>query len=441
MKKVAMAVLALLVLVAVFAVVGGFRAEQHFHAEVDKTQRMLPLYGMELLQANFRRGLLRSEADLVLGLPHADAEARVQLRLHSLIQHGPLLWTHEGLRLGFFTSRAEVTAQGLPAAVLRALDEGLAGQALQVDAYASLLDAVHLQMQVPAFRYALDGNTLTFDGMGVHVRGNRGFDRMQGTLTIGELLAVIAGNEIRLSAGEGAFRSEALSDWVNVGESSVRWPHAQIEMPLYSLQVHDITLQATQSLDQGRLNSEQRVVLGRMVSPLPVSSADYRLQIQGLDPAAIEHWVQLLADMQSRGESAQPDPERLRALLDVLLVPGLALNQHLHLVIMRGNFFADLALTYTGLPDGRHPMDIDQPQELLSAVRAELVVRGKEQVVMGTPLALFVLQPMQDGYLVREEGDLVLRALLENGRLTINGAPFPLQDWLAAQMPGAVEAE
>ena len=75
-------------------------------------------------------------------------------------------------------------------------------------------------------------------------------------------------------------------------------------------------------------------------------------------------------------------------------------------------------------------MDIEDPRQLLNALKAQLNISADQAAIMDLPIAPMVSAYVDQGLLIQDQQQLRLEATLVNAELSVNGQPMPLHEWL-----------
>jgi len=387
---------------------------------------------------------IKLELDKVLGSAEF-AGRTLQLVVQSDLFHGPLVWTDHGLQLGLgygAVSFSSVAAEGTSSE----LAEWLQQAPLSIHTLIDFQQAASTTLTVQPYSSTEGDESLEFGGASVTLASNRAFDHFEGSLQFGGLQLNQPDVQVNMPSASGSMEYEGNDPYTMVGESVFNIPRVEISGGKTSVVLQNINLNGGNQLNQGLMSYFQTMEIGQIESPLPLKSAIWHLEFNGIAPAALEAWADYSMKLQEQielgtvqttaagGVDLTPEMEaQLRAVLKQLLQPGLGFFQRLDLVALDAPQQASLKLEYVGLPG----VDIDQvqdPLQFLPAFSGELSIKLDEASIMASPFGQLLLPYMQQGLLMSEQDKLVLLAILKDGNLMLNGSPLPLQAMLESML-------
>ncbi|MCL6417518.1 YdgA family protein [Aestuariirhabdus sp. Z084] len=439
MKK--LLLLLTLVLVGVLVVAPyfvGTEAEQIYTREVARLNQQAVNSGIENIEHDYQRGVFSSQSILTFDV--RIEQEKVVVVLQSDISHGPVLFTDQGLSTGLYASRDQLSLQEVPSDVAEFLEQTLGGKLMTASTRVDFQQQLHTLAQIAPFVYYQEGNELDFGGVDMDMMADLTTDSWSGTLSIHPISIKDERDTITLSKASGSFDATMIDPAaaLAVGEFSLLFDALDIKTTELNTTLKQISLTANQKLVDGKITLDERIAIGSIEAPMPVTAASYEFKLSNLDPAAIALWSQLASQIDQQ-LSVNPDEmeAELRTLTSTVFQPGLSLNQELKLDAYGGTLDITADLRYLGLADGLHPMDIQEPLVLLDIVEADLTITADEEAINASPAAGMVTMYVEQGLLVRENGQLVLRGKLQEGEATLNGQPFPLREILQQQMQPA----
>jgi hypothetical protein len=440
----------------------------YLHQRHDRLLDDIAARGYELGQRDYRRGWLRSEAEVQIA-PPADAErspARLRLRLR--LHHGYEPWLAAWPpRLAKISGRATVLdgPRPLPPLVLAAT-LGPAGDmdgTLRVPdvTFSGAAGQLHLVSGRSAFSISPGGRWGLFGGL----------DALEAKASDGRIL-----------------RLEGL-DWsVSLIDADAALPVARLTLGLSALVLDPTELRPALSLDglELALRTEMNAGAAALTAKAAVvrlmfgddgyAPASAELSLAGLRAPAVHALRDRLAALESAALTASQRGAALARTVVAALPTVFADEPQLTLRLLRvatpyGELVAKTALRLlpahevtgggvTAPADSLRVLaarlagtaELSAPQALVVAlitaqqarrVRQELALRGESTAALPPTLAAELDAAAQAsaqtllrrGWLVAEQGRLVARLRLDDGVLTLNGKPVVVANWRASASP------
>jgi uncharacterized protein YdgA (DUF945 family) len=437
MKKIlAVAAIGLVAAAGISSYQGHILAQQSFDAQVELLRTLAPGYRLSVTEAELTQGLFGADARIALLFDAAAADAQASsmtLLLTSALQYGPLLLTDSGLKLGLVTGKSQLTLQGLPAARAKELEALIGPHLLTADHWVDFSQQLVANIKTPSIEINKDAQQLSFTGIQAQIHSD--LDKRQTTadLTLGSFSASGPEGALEISASQALFESADIGNYMAPSRFELNVPQININQPNLTIRLKDVGISLQQSLDNGMISVTETLKVAEIISPLPISGANASFTFNQINPKGIELWSEIVGQFAvPAADQTMPElaPEQARALISALLLPGLEFIQNYQFSTAQGSLDANLSIEYQGLADGLHPMDVEDPRLFLQALKAELNISADQQAIMALPVAPMVAAYVEQGLLIQDQQQLRLDAQLLNGELSVNGKPFPLDNWL-----------
>ena len=182
-----------------------------------------------------------------------------------------------------------------------------------------------------------------------------------------------------------------------------------------------------------QLDIYQRLAVDSIESEFPFNSINWVFEVNEINSTIFEGYSQLLGDMQSFAASNNAaDPSQLNQIgqeLALLLVQNsLEFKNLLEANIYDGNHQLDLSISWQGLPDLTSFSELDI-NALINALTVHVALSLNESATMQSPLADFVTNYVNQGFLQIDNGSIELLASLQSGNLIVNDESLPIDQF------------
>lgn len=458
MKKLFIYIVAIAIgVLASFPLVSGFALERAYEERIASMPKQP---GIAIATESYDRGWFRSNAEVrvslaldeLLGDPEF-ADQPLELRILSDLHHGPLLFTELGPRLGLGygnLSFSGASAEGLE----QALASWLEAAPLTIRTIIYFDQSAQTELEVAAYEMDEGEDHVRFGGANLSLRSNSDLTRFDATMLVKASNLISTDIALDMAEASGSMSYEGSSPYTMVGESVFSIPKVAITGKSLSLVLESMNINSGNQINQGKMDYFQTIEVGRIESPLPITSAGWHLEFSGVSPQALEDWSEVSLRIQEQYQSGDlpadelGEPQltpameaELEQVVKELFQPGLGFVQRLDVGALGEQHHADMSLAYKGLAGGIDFDDLDDPMQLLPAFAGAVNVELEEASIINSQFADMVMPFMQQGLLVPEQGKLVLRASLDDGMMMLNGSPVPLEALLQSALQEAPAAE
>jgi len=436
----AVAVIVVVLLLVTPALVGG-RIQT---ATVDSLLDRVPAEAssvMDITQTDFQRGWFGSTARLELRVEELDTllGEPVTLILDLAIDHGPVLFTPGGLRLGVAFSEIDPELTGLD---LQQFDLQAVTEYTRPLFYlfAGFDNTVELGLDLDRLQSGIAG-------MGLELEDLRGFTVVNadlsgtGNVDLDRLSFHASDRQVDLYLQNLSFQaSEAdVTSALSTGQSRVAIDEIGSTSPL------PLTLRRVSAEFELRedLQSSQRLIFSQAFriaefdGDLPLDSVALESRLGGLSRPLLENYVKLI-DQYQRGTAiapGQPDPGLENLSQDLLLDlarESVDLDVSLNADAFGGAHRVTLTVDWPGLPT-LTSLDTINMQEVIRAVSVDLVVDADQAALMNSPLAQAVSGYARQGLLEVANGRVRAEASLADGILRVNQETLPIDQLINLQ--------
>lgn len=340
--------------------------------------------------------------------------------LRSEIQHGPLLFTGSGLRLGAVYSVTTVVPEQLPVAIrtqLEALYGRLAHSPLRLETVVGVDNTIENILRLESFVRSDAGGEVQFEGAELHFRSDYSGALLNGTIELGGIRHSAGGQEKFYSAPASGEMSIVPGRSL---ESSLQWPLVKAETESGPLELRQVQLDlALTMIERGRLKLESQFEAPQVQSATPVSAVSQRISIPEVAPAELAHYLSQL--LPASGERDWP----------VVFGPPLVLQQQLLVQSANGPIMMDADINWRGLRTGARPVS-QAPSQWLAPMTGTMTFSAAEQALLQSPLIGQALLLRKYGLLEEKDGELQMLMEVDRGELKVNGQPLPPDLFLMA---------
>ncbi|WP_176491125.1 MULTISPECIES: DUF945 family protein [Microbulbifer] len=368
----------------------------------------------EVERTDYQRGWFGAEAHTQISASDGPTELR------SEIQHGPLLFTAVGPRVGAVYSVTTLVPEQLPAA-LRAQLEALYGRLedspLRLETVVGMDNNIENTLRLESFTRSDASGELQFEGAEVRFLTDYTGAVLNGTVQVGEIRHSEGGHEKFYSA-------PANGEMVIVPgrslEGSLQWPLLKAETESGPLELRQVQLDlALTVIGGGRLKLESKFDAPQVQSATPVSAVSQRVNVPEIAPAVLSHYLSQLIPV----SGARQWPE--------VFQPPLVLKQQLLVESANGPIMLDADINWRGFSAGARQVNQAQAR-WLAPMTGTMTFSAAEQALLQSPLIGQALLLRKYGLLEEEDGELQMLLEVDRGELKVNGQPLPPDLFLMA---------
>ncbi|UHQ54351.1 DUF945 family protein [Microbulbifer sp. YPW16] len=404
MKLLKISLLALTFLLVVVALAApGFIGPQ---VEQQWQQQFARLQGAD--NTGYQRGWFGAEAGTRVSGRDGDT------RLRSEIQHGPVVFTAAGPRVGLLYSETRLSVEQL-APALRTQLEKIYGRLDHSPAVLESLvgadNRVRNVLRLEPFTRSDSGGELSFGGAEIVVESDYAGTAVAGTLEIGAVQ--------RRQFALDKFSSAAVTGRFSFipgesGELSLSLPELKADSDAGPVEIREATLALrARRLDTGNLEVHSDLQVPQVQSATPVSSLQQQVTLPDIALADLGHFLHALLLV----PAAERDwPEIMRRPLQ--------LQQQAAIQSANGPMLMDLDMDWRGMPAGMRPAK-QAPGQWLQPLVGTMTFTSAEQALMQSPLVGQAIALREYGLLLQEGDELQMLLEVNRGDLRVNGQQLP----------------
>ncbi len=359
----------------------------------------------------------------------------VSLLMDFTIDHGPLLQTTDGLRIGLAFANIQPSLRN-ELFDLAIADFPFPLPDVSLNLFARFNQSLRLGMNITALDYAGSDGEVKFEGLSASFNVNQD-QSANFSLDMGELSATenSANSNIAISGVSLHSVTEQMNDILADSNAELSIPSIGSTAPL-PFTVSDILIEyglRSSATSSENIEAYQNISVADIDGDLPIRSLTWNSEVKQLDGELIRNYYQLLSDLQKEMNS---NPNAVTAELSELgqellllsLQNTLELNNFLRANAFDGEHSADLRVQWAGLADLNNVAELDL-NAALAALTLVLDVSLDLEAILRSPLAEMVDPYVQQGYLTVNNGRLLIQASLEDSVLRVNGDELPLDQF------------
>ncbi|WP_346838635.1 DUF945 family protein [Microbulbifer sp. SAOS-129_SWC] len=367
--------------------------------------------------AEYRRGWFGARATTALQARDGATELR------SKIQHGPLLFTAEGPRLGAVYSETRLSTERLQPQLRAQLEQfygRLEHSPLVLESLVGFDNRVHNTLHLEPFTRSDAGGKLKFDGGTLQFETDYRGAALDGTLQLGASRLLQGGIEkFRSAQASGKFHYVVAA---RRGEASIQLPQLHSDSDSGPLELHNADLQLNiQLLNSGLLKLVGDLNLPQVQSATPVTSLKQHLTLPQISVADLGHYLGALLAPPADGNWQR-----------VMRRP-LQLQQQLAIQSANGPMLVDADLDWRGLSTAARPVNM-APDQWLVPLTGDVTFAAAEQALMQSPLVGQAMTLRKYGLLLEDGDELQMHLQVKRGQLQVNGQPLPADLFMMALM-------
>ena len=420
----------------------GTVAEQQFANAVEEIKQSETAQ-LTLKESTFERGYASSVAKMVFHYDMTEYELpSFSMVMESQINQLPIASNPTGIYFFQLTSEDKIYFEDLPEETQALLNEymgdvllsghshvnvfGNGGTELSSNAIFFEDESAQSKVEISPIKIAYQGNVEGTDGKVTLSLDTLNLSDITGSITLNgtHFDSVLAQDPSGLMVGSSA---------MNVSE-------LKLVSPTLPLTLKDMVMTTNSEVVEEKLNTHVSYSIAEIMSPIPVTTANYDIELNGLSKEALDLLEELNGQSEEYVMASLSDRQYLAKLLNVVMKPGLELNQELKLTAFGGQVFADVDVKFLGLDDPESLMKQPGPEAIMKAInayQANVHLKADNVAIMSTPAAPAIAQYIEQGLVVQTDTEVSSKILLKEGKLTINEREIPMEavmQGLAAQL-------
>jgi len=359
--------------------------------------------------------------EMKLGLPDMKTITWVAT---SHVQHGPVLFTDEGMKFGYAYIETKNTFEGLPQEAQDFLDTYLGSDGIQMTSLVDFKQLSHDTFNVKGFTVVKDKVAATFGGLILRGTTTLDYSAMKGEVKFPASEIKAEKGRVYIADAEGSYHQHIYKKMMMLGDANVTFPLIEATSSQGNVKLEGLSADIYSGEKNGKLNLFESFKVKSIQAPIPLTAFQYDMEIQQVSIEAIEAWTDLVAQRQGQNTEALSE-EQMRELVNTVLQEGLAFNQLLKVDGMGGSAMVDWDVKFVGFPDGKSVFDLQDKERLLESLDMHLRLEVDEIVVNATPFATMISPYLKQGFVSKEGEKLIVDVTLLQGITTINGQEVP----------------
>lgn len=340
--------------------------------------------------------------------------------LHSDIQHGPVVFTARGPRVGVVYSETRLAVEQL-APALRAQLEAIYGRLdhspVVLESFVEANNRVVNTLRLEPFKHSGGNGELEFDGAELVLETDYSGAELVGTIAVGKVQQIRNGREqLYIEPASGSFHFVPGDS----AEIALTLPLLRAESESGPLELRDSTLDVgVQLLSARALKVTSDLQLPQVQSATPISAVRQQMTLPQVAAADLLHYLGALIQ-----------PAGARNWQQVMARP-LKLQQQLAIDSANGPALVDADIDWAGLPAGMRPAK-NAPGQWLEPMTGEMTFTAAEQALLQSPLVGQAMALRQYGLLLENDGELQMHLRVNRGELQVNGQLLPADLFMLA---------
>ncbi len=342
----------------------------------------------------------------------------------SHIQHGPVLFTDDGMKFGYAYMDTKNTFEGLPQEAQDFLDTHLGSDGIQMTSLIDFKQLSHDTFNIKNFTVIKDKVKATFGGLILRGTTPLDYSAMKGEIKFPASEVIGEKGRVYIADAAGSYHQHIYKKMMMLGDVSVSFPLVEATSTQGNVKLEGLSLDIHSGEKGGKLNLFESFKAKSIQAPVPLTAFQYDMEIKQVNMEAIEVWTDLFAQRQGQNTEALSE-EQTRLLVDALLQEGLAFNQLLKVDGMGGSAMVDWDAKFIGFPNGKSIFDFQDKEPLLEALDMHLLVEVDEKVVNATPFSNMIAPYIKQGFVSKQGDKLVVDITLRQGVMMVNGKEIP----------------
>lgn len=389
---------------------------------------------LNISESSFDSGWFTSSAIVDVRYAPFGSEA-LTLQLEFEISHGPILFTSDGIELGL--AHAEIRPQFDNEELSQALlDMPFEIPTIRLDLLAGFDQSLQLGLDVSPVNYSDNQAEVIFEGMNGSFIANAD-QSAEFLLSMGKLQAQESTSSFGFTLGGLEFVSatDQVNDLLAPSNALLDIFLLSSDAP-YPFVVNEIVADSRigiSATDPEMIDIFQRFDIASIESEFPLASMSWTSEINELHSDLIRSYYVLLADLQNQmsGNAGAASPQINQISQDLglrFIQNSLVFNNLIEANAYDGDHSVDLRIDWDGLPQLDNLANLDF-NEVAAALNIQLDVSMDHKALMRSPAAEFINPYIKQGYLILDNGRILIDATLSNSELVVNGEPIPLDQF------------
>ncbi len=353
----------------------------------------------------------------------------IRILLNFDINHGPILSTAEGLKLGF--AYALVTPKISFDNDLLDITSSPSQVDMNISVLADFSRALNVHFSVSPLDESAPNQLVSFEGIsGTLVL--RGDQSAEAELTLGRIALADAPNNQRIEMLDVSLLARTANVNSATAPAAIEFTLPSISSPnLLTIEGLSFTSSITQQVPSNRITLRQAAKLGATSGDIPLKSGSWHFELSDIDAESFTQFYSLAARLQllqneSSTSAIRESSELTQRLALLLLNNSLTFTSAFNADAYSGVHTGELRLSYQGIPQLRNLMGLDLRQAVAASSFSANIDLDLDAISRSP--ARDMIDPMvRDGYFVENNWLLTLNATLQNSIVQINGEETPAE--------------
>jgi uncharacterized protein DUF945 len=451
-KKHIFIALALLIAITpiVSPVISGAITKSIFLEQIDNIPSQS---GLTINNNSYDQGWFSSQAETELTIDIGHPEFKfINLTINYDITHGPIIRDGDELKLGLAHTNLLTKLNNMPEDAQLILQEVFKDYSVSLTASIGFDKEIKTLLIMPEYKAEFEGVSYDFGGLEISAIGDTEMNKSIGNINVKKSKVKNNEFEILISASNGDFDFYKFNDYLQLGIANFNVPNIDFKSDMFNMKLNGMDFIVETKENSGKVDLYENISIKEIFAPVPINSVSYTFELNQINPIAFNLWNEFSNSMREKSVQVninsnegtvepEVDEAALRNLLNETLQEGLEFNQFIKVAAMGDELILDLDTRYTGLPNGLHILDVEDPSLFIKAVEIDLLVEAGEDAIMTSPVADMALLYVEQGYLKQEDGKLVIHGKLHDGEATINDIPFPINDMISMALSSQDKAQ
>lgn len=385
-------------------------------------------------ETNFDSGWFSTTATLNANYSPFGTES-LAVNFNFAIQHGPLLFTASGPKLGM--AYAQITPSSEDGLPLLAPEDSIPLPNTIIEMFAGFDQSFLISLKVDPVSSVSDAGSvgLQFEGLNASLIANAD-QSADMSLTMGALAVTesTSGLDLKIDGLNIQSHSSQLNDVLAPSSASLEIPSIKSNAP-FSIEMTDLSVSSELmgSANPEAVRMSQHIAVPKISGDLPLESFEWTIEVDELQRRLVSDYYSLIGSLQNQSAS---DPEAAarsinlisQQLTQLFVNNPLIIKNDLNAQVYGGSHSAEIEFNWAGLPLLNNIARLDL-NEGLAALGFSVEVSLDATAIGASPIADQVNAYMQEGYIVLENGRMLITATLEDSMLLLNGEEIPIQNF------------
>jgi uncharacterized protein YdgA (DUF945 family) len=387
---------------------------------------------LEVNKQELNRGWFTSTGKLNLNYTIAALEP-ISIDLDFGIDHGPLLFTDQGLKFGF--AYAQINPKISFSDLTVDLNESPGQLDIDMSVIADFSRALNLQFVVSPLSASNQDSAVAFAGL----RGSvilRGDQSAQAELTLAsfEIGDTPSNQRIEILNASVLAKTAAISSALAPASIEFTIPSINSSLP-NPLSIDDLsfTSSVAKQLPSNLITLRQEAKLGAMTGEVPLSAGQWHIELSEINEESLTQFYAMLNRLQLLRNNSTPSAIRetndLTQRLGLLVLNNpLTLSSAFNVTAYDGSHSGELRFGYNGLPLLRNLMGLNI-REAVAASTFSVDLDLDLEAISQSPANEMIDPFVQEGYIVISNGRVKMNANLQNSIVELNGEATPVEQF------------